>query len=482
MNPTGSSPRILVVDDAPDMLDICVETLNEVTPEIATESNGQRAWERVREEPFDLMVCDIRMGGMDGVTLLRQVKEHDPTLPVIMLTGHPTIDTAVECLKLGAADYITKPVHPDDLLVRARRCLDERRLREENSLLRKHVEKGYQALDLVGGSPAMQGVHDLIERVAPTDVDVLIHGETGTGKELVARAIHNGSRRRGRPFVPVDCGAIPENLLESEFFGYEKGAFTGAAQRSIGLLEFAQGGTVFLDELGELPLLLQSKLLRALQERRIRRLGGKVEVPVDTRIVAATGRDLERMIQRGEFRQDLYFRINVVTIPLPPLRDRGDDPAVLADHFRVRYAKEAGKPVQGFTPAAEAAIKAYRWPGNVRELQNVVRRGIALCRGERIGVEDLPPQITGGSTSASRPPMVTNCEGTYAETRAKWIASFEREYLAGLLRAHHGDVVAAAGQAGLSRASFYRMMKANNLRASTFRADGQEPPPPPDGE
>ena len=464
-------PRILIVDDEEGMREVCVDTLERLGEvELVALGDPLAAAELLKTQEFDVMLSDIRMPGMDGVTLLKTAREHDPNLPVLMLTGFPTVETAVECMKLGAVDYLTKPFLPDELLTNVQRFLEERRLKEENQLLRRQVERDFGYGELLGTSAAMHKVFDVIDRIADADVDVLILGETGTGKELVARALHQRNKRREKRFVPVDCGAIPENLMESELFGYEKGAFTGANARSIGLLEFADGGTFFLDEVGELPPALQAKLLRALQERRIRRVGGKNEVDVDVRVIAATGRDLKKEVEEGTFRQDLYFRINVVTIELPPLRERGDDVRTLAEHFVRRFAGEMGKPVQGITPEAVEVLAQYRWPGNVRELQNVVRRGIAMARGKQVDVDDLPDHlvVTSGERRAPGGAASASDEGFF-EQRGRRMNAFEREYLAAVLKDHQGDVAAAARHAQIPRGTYYRLMKNHGLKATEFR-------------
>ena len=318
--------------------------------------------------------------------------------------------------------------------------------------------------EFVGRSPAMQKVIDTIAQVAETNVDVLIVGETGTGKELVARAIHESGPRSAGPFVPVDCGAIPENLLESEFFGYEKGAFTGADNRRPGLLEQADGGTFFLDEVGELPPLLQAKLLRTLQERSVRRIGGREEIPVDIRVVAATARNLPRMVAEKRFRDDLYYRINVVPIELPPLRDRGDDLGLLAEHFAERYAREMQRPVPAISPEAYQVMRQYRWPGNVRELQNVIRRAIVLSQNDVIDVDDLPESLVASAAGDGS----AKGKGFFAE-RAEQIRRFERQYLSNLLRRHGGNVKSAAEEACLPRGTLYRLMKNHGLDGADFR-------------
>jgi DNA-binding NtrC family response regulator len=474
--------RVLVVDDEEGMREVIQETLERLGDvEVVTEAESLKAVDRLRDEPFDMMVTDIRMPVLDGVGLLRAAREQDAELPVLMITGFPTVETAVECLKLGAVDYLTKPFLPADLLSNVKRFLDERRLKEENVLLRRQVARDHAFDDLVGRSSAMETVFETTRRISGANVDVLITGETGTGKELVARAIHRRSPRAKERFVPVDCGAIPEHLLESEFFGYEKGAFTGANARSIGLLEYADGGTFFLDEVGELPPLLQAKLLRALQERKIRRVGSKTETPVDVRVIAATGRNLEAMVQEGTFRQDLLYRINVVKIELPPLRERGDDVVKLAEHFVQRHAREMGKPIGGIRPDALEVIAQYRWPGNVRELQNVIRRGIAMTRGTEISLEDLPDSIVAAAAeprhapagaASSGAPLSGGALGSFFEERARRMASFEKEYLAAMLAEHQGEVTVAAREAGIPRGTFYRLMKNHGLKATGYRKDG----------
>jgi DNA-binding NtrC family response regulator len=310
----------------------------------------------------------------------------------------------------------------------------------------------------------MQKVFATVEQVSDSNVDVLVVGETGTGKELVARAIHRRSRRSKCPFVPVDCGAIPENLIESELFGHERGAFTGAESRRIGLLEFADGGTFFLDELGELPLQLQPKLLRTLQERKVRRVGGREEIDIDVRLVAATSRDLEAMIRQERFRQDLYYRINVVRIELPPLRLRGDDIGLLAEYFASRHSREIGKPTPSITPEAYQVLRQYPWPGNVRELQNVIRRALALSQDAAIDLDDLPGEVIEASGQRDAADAVG-----YFQLRDQYVARFERQYLTELLKRHNGDVRAAAKEAKLPRGTLYRLMKNHGIDGNVYR-------------
>lgn len=456
--------RILIVDDEEGMLEVCAECLSAIDADIVTELESARAARRLEAESWDLLIADVRMPGVDGVEMLRLAREQDPELAALMITAFANVETAVECMKLGAADYIAKPFLPEDLLASAHRLLEAKRLRDENSLLSRQVGRAHTQGTLVGESEAMQRVFELIDHAGPTGADVLILGETGTGKELVARAIHERSERGDRRFVPVDCGAIPEELMESELFGHERGAFTGANSRSLGLMEFADGGSFFLDEIGELSPRLQAKLLRALQERRIRRVGGKEEVDVDLRIIAATARNLDQDIKDDRFRSDLYYRINVARIELPPLRDRVSDIPLLANHFIERYAGEMGRERVEIAPEAMEILSRYSWPGNVRELQNVIRRALALTRRRQISKRDLPDEMVaaaGGRAGTSR--------RGFFDRRDEHVAVFEKEYLCYLLRDHGGDVHAAAREARLPRGTLYRLLKKYGLNASDFR-------------
>jgi len=432
--------------------------------EVVPELKSTRAADLLAAESFELLVTDIRMPDLSGVDLLKIARQQDPELPVILITGYPTVETAVECVRLGAADYIIKPVLPNDLLTTAQRVLERELLRRENRVLQRQVERVYSFGDLVGQSPAMKVVFDTIERVAQTDVDVLIIGETGTGKELVARSIHQNSRRRDKRFIPVDCGAIPENLLESELFGHERGAFTGAHSRSLGLLELADGGTFFLDEVISLPLSVQAKLLRALQERQIRRVGGKQEIGFDIRVVAASNLNPADEIRANRFREDLYYRVNVGRIELPPLRERVGDIPLLITHYLDRFANEMGKPAMRVSPEAMEVLAHYSWPGNVRELQNVLKRALVMSSDPLLTVEDLPDEIV------SQPGGGTEGGGRgFFHLREERIAAFERQYLADLLSTHGGDVSESAREAGIPRGTFYRLMKKHEIDPQAFR-------------
>jgi DNA-binding NtrC family response regulator len=460
-----SKLRILVVDDEPGMLEVCEDLLREITcARVTVEAQPARAATRLAAESWDLLITDLYMGDTNGIELLQLARRNDPELPVLVLTAFPSVETAVESMKLGAADYLTKPFLPDDFLATVERLLQGRRLRDENRLLRRQVERGYAFGDMLGQSPAMQAVFDAIEQVASTNVDVLITGETGTGKELVARSVHQRSLRHDRRFVPVDCGAIPEDLLESEFFGHERGAFTGAHARSLGLMEFANHGTFFLDEVGQLPLKLQSKLLRALQERRVRRVGGTQEIELDVRVLAATALDLDEEAKASRFRIDLYYRINVAHIRLPALRERVEDIPVLVEHFTARYAREMGRDGIELDPSALEVLCGYSWPGNVRELQNVLKRSIAMSRRDIISADSLPDTVVAAAVTQS-----PGAQPGFFDLREHYIAAFEKDYLQRLLLTCRGNISQAATEARLPRGTFYRLLNRHQLEPADFR-------------
>jgi two-component system response regulator HydG len=416
-------------------------------------------------DSWDLGVIVAR-SGQAADAVLEAVRRADPQLPVVVVDQRPTVDMARACLQAGAGDYLGIERVENDLEAALARLLAASRRRAGEEVLRRVVERPYSFDDFLGASPAMREVYSIIDRIAGSAVDVLVTGETGTGKELVARAIHRRSRRTGGPFVPVDCGAIPDALMESELFGHERGAFTGADARRMGLVEFADGGTLFLDEIGELPLPLQAKLLRVLQERRVRRVGARQENAVDVRVIAATSRNVDQMVDRGGFRRDLFYRINVVRIDLPPLRSRGDDIGLLAEFFANKAAQEMGRTVGGLSTDVYQVLKSYHWPGNVRELQNVVRRAIAMTRQAVAGVDDLPDDVV---AAAGRAAVAEDGATGFFAQRAEHVARFERQYLADLLARHAGDVTAAAREARLPRGTLYRLMKGHGLDGATFR-------------
>jgi DNA-binding NtrC family response regulator len=471
-----ASARILIVDPlagaAPaDEAAYTRAPANLEPTELVVEADPDKARKLLETEPFDGLILAVDTPEGDELELLRIARRDDAGLPAVVVSRKPTAENTLAALRAGVVEFLAEPYDDEQLAAAVTRMLRVRRQGAETALLRRRVDRSYVFDDMVGTCQAMRKVFEIIEQVADSGVDCLIHGETGTGKELVARSIHSRSRRAARPFVPVDCGAIPENLLESEFFGHEKGAFTGAQSREIGLLEYADGGTFFLDELGELPLLLQAKLLRTLQERRIRRVGGRAEIPVDVRIVAATARNLEQMTAEEKFRRDLYYRIAVVRIDLPPLRERGDDLGLLAERFAAKYSREMGRTIHGISPEAYQIMAEYAWPGNVRELQNVMRRAIALSKDTLIGPDDLPEGLVIDAGRAGSPREANRPGGGagYFALRDEHLAQFERRYLTELLKRHNGDVRAAAFEAGLPRGTLYRLMKNQGLDVNQFR-------------
>jgi DNA-binding NtrC family response regulator len=466
--PFVQQPRIIVVDPAgPDGLPYG-RLLARLQPlEVRVERSLEGALGTITRDSWDVGVIAARSGPRAD-TLHAAVRKADSQLPVVVLDPKPAVATARSCLQAGACDYLDLASAETDLEDSLARLLSGSRRLAAEEVLRRAVERPYSFGEFLGESPAMQEVYSVIDRVAASSVDVLVTGETGTGKELVARAIHGGSRRSGGPFVPIDCGAIPDALMESELFGHERGAFTGADARRMGLVEFADGGTLFLDEVGELPLPLQAKLLRVLQERRVRRVGARQENPVDVRVVAATSRPIEQMMAQGSFRRDLYYRIAVVRIDLPPLRSRGDDIGLLAECFANRAAQEMGRPLGGLSTDVYQVLKNYPWPGNVRELQNVVRRAIAMTRAPMAGVDDLPDEVLAAAGRTGDTEL--NSIGFFSR-RAEHVARFERQYLNDLLTRHAGDVSAAAREARLPRGTLYRLLKGHALDPAEFRRD-----------
>ena len=387
------NPNILVVDDERNILRVVATTLKTEQYDVATAQSAEEAAEKFSQGGFDLVITDLKLPGMSGLDLLEQVRAERPDVPVLMITAFGTIETAVDAMKRGAFNYLTKPVNPDELLTVVREALEKYALKRENRSLRTELKQTYAFGNIIGKCAAMNDVFDTVRMVSRTQSSILLIGESGTGKELIARAIHYGSERAERPFITIDCATIPSELMESELFGHEKGAFTGAQERKTGLLEQANLGTVFLDEIGELDLQLQKKLLRFLQEREILRVGGGSRIKLNVRIVAATNKELEQEVREKRFREDLYYRLNVVTIKLPPLRERKDDIPLLAGHFLEKVNRIEGKLITGFEEGAMEAMLAYEWPGNVRELENAVERAAILCPGLTIGVKQLPTKI-----------------------------------------------------------------------------------------
>ena len=386
----SNNPRILVVDDEPAMRESLKDWLMEDDYEVGLAASGQEAVDMAENHNWDVVLLDLKMPGMDGLETLRRLKEVHPDAEIIMMTAYATVDTAVQAMKEGAFDYLVKPFDPDEVELIIKRIVSHRELVLENILLRKKLEERYQYDEIIGKSDAMQEIFDMITRVAPTDSTVLITGESGTGKELIAQAIHGNSNRCYMPFVAVSCGALPESLLESELFGYEKGAFTGAEHRKKGRFEMADKGTLFLDEIGDITLKTQVDLLRVLQQKEISRLGGEESIKVDVRILAATNRDLNRAIEENRFREDLYYRLNVISIHVPPLRERKEDIPLLVNSFIKKYCLEMNREEVDTSPSALKLMMEYDWPGNVRELENIVERALVIGQGRRIEANDLP--------------------------------------------------------------------------------------------
>ena len=409
---TGS---ILIVDDEKGQREILSTILEKEGYRIADAPGGREALARLETEEFDLILTDLKMQGMSGLELLEKVLAENPQQCIVIMTAHGTVDSAVEAMKKGAFDYLEKPLERDDLLLTLQRAFEHIELLRENRALHKKLEESQGIPAIIGDHPKIKEVFRIINKIAPTGSTVLIYGESGTGKELVARAIHERSPRKEKPFFAINCAAIPDTLMESELFGHEKGSFTGAGSREIGLFEAADKGTVFLDEIGEMSVAMQAKLLRAIQEKEIRRVGGKVNISIDVRIISATNRDLEAEIKKGRFREDLYYRLNVIRFNLPPLRERGSDIAALADFFVRKYSSATDIPLRGISKPALKILMNYGWPGNVRQLESVIERGVLMAESDHIQPEDLPVEVHGEAAHSGRLPFEFPPEGISIE-------------------------------------------------------------------
>jgi two-component system response regulator PilR (NtrC family) len=455
--PAGDrAARILVVDDERSMRELLAIVLGREGYDVVTAENGRQALDELEKRPVDLLISDIHMPDMTGLDVLRTAKGMNPDLAGIMVTAFASTETAIEALRMGAYDYIHKPFNVDELKIVVLGALERRRLKRENVLLKRALGERHQFSNIIGRSEAMIAVFELIETIAQTTSTVLVTGESGTGKELAARAIHFNSARKERPFVAVNCGALTETLLESELFGHVRGAFTGAATNKKGLIEVADRGTIFLDEIGEMSPLMQVKLLRVLQERVFRRVGGTDEISADIRIIAATNRDLGQMVSENRFREDLYYRINVIPLHLPPLRERGEDIPILAEHFVTRFAAELGKPIQGLAAESLSLLVQYHWPGNIRELENAMERAVALERSPVV----LPPSLPNAVRAAGGGPAPVD-NGLEADTLPdsgfdleRHVREIERQYITEALRRTDGVKVKAAELLGMSFRSF----------------------------
>ncbi|HXG18979.1 MAG TPA: sigma-54 dependent transcriptional regulator [Methylomirabilota bacterium] len=454
-------PRIAVLDDEQRLVDILAMVLRREGYDVQTFTDPDAALEAVRAEPFDVLITDLKMPGMDGLEMLRRTKTSDPELPVILITAHATVQTAITAMREGAFDYVEKPFDNDELKALTRRALEVTRLARENRYLRAELKQRYALEALVAESPAMREVLDLARRAARSRSTVLITGESGAGKEMVARAVHYHSDRVGQPFVAANCKAFAEGVLESELFGHEKGAFTGAERAKPGLFERADGGTLFLDEIGEVNSDFQGKLLRVLQERKVQRVGGIEERAVDVRVVAATNRDLRAETAAGRFREDLYFRLAVIPIHLPPLRDRREDVLPLARHFLTKWNKELSRKIVGWTPEVEAYLLRHAWPGNVRELENAIERGVVLARGDRITPEDLLIDAGPDETSSNRQETAENLQSFLDQAAAERIRAVLKEV--------HGARLEAARRLGIDRTTLYRLMRKYRIEGDEYQ-------------
>ena len=451
---------ILIVEDEPKMLRLLELNLSEEGYSVKTAEDAEAGLALLRKDRIDLVVTDLKLPGMNGLEFLQSVKRHDARIPVIVMTAYGTVETAVEAMKAGASDYVLKPFSLEEIKLIVGKELDVNRLREENRSLREALGRRYEFKNIIAHSAKMQEVLGTVDRVAPSNSTVLLGGESGVGKDLIARAIHQHSRRASGPFVKINCTAIPENLLESELFGYEKGAFTGAVNSKPGKFELADKGTIFLDEIGDVPGTIQVKLLRVLQDREFERLGGTKTLKVDVRVVAATNQDLRAALEEGTFREDLYYRLNVVPISIPPLRERKEDIPYLVDHFVERFARDSGKPIRGITPAAQKVLMEFHWPGNVREVENIIERAVALSSGEMLDIGDVRLDYSPAKPDgADIGPLANSAAGTFPPPGVT-LEQFEDEIIKEAVRRSNGNKSQAARLLGLSRNALrYRLAK-----------------------
>lgn len=446
--------RVLVVDDEPNMLRTVETILRSEGYEVLLAATGRTALETLEREPVQVVLTDARMPSPDGFALLEQIRRRYPRVAVVMMTAYATPKLAAQAIKAGAADYLPKPFDPEELLHVLGTVVRDRLLEEENRLLKGMLSCRFTVEDLLGDSPAMREIRELIRVTAPTDATVLLLGESGTGKEMAASALHRGSARAAGPFVGINCAAIPENLLESELFGHEKGAFTGAVRQRIGRFEEANGGTLFLDEIGDMSPQLQSKLLRVLEERRFQRVGGSETIQVNVRLIAATNRDVREALASGRLRADLYHRLNVVQIKFPPLRERPEDIEPLARHFLRQYADALGKRITGFTEAALDQLRRYPWPGNVRELRNAIERAVIVETEPLVRVQSLPASLIEAEPAVGA--ETASISGNLEEA----VAQYERQLIERALRQHRGRINETAAALGITRHALrYRMQK-----------------------
>lgn len=457
---------ILVIDDERSMRDFLAIMLKKEGYQVQLAENGKTAMTAISKNVFDVIISDIRLPDIDGLELLKHCKKVSPDTDFILITAYASTETAVEAVKMGAADYIYKPFDIDEMRIIIRRCISKKELERENVYLKKSVERQFQFENILGHSPRMQNIFDLIRKISNTNSTILITGESGTGKTLVAKAIHYNSHRKENSFISINCGAMPENLLESELFGHVKGAFTGAVQNKKGLFEAADKGTLLLDEIGEMTQSMQVKLLRALQEKTVRPVGGNEEINVDVRVIAATNQDLQKAVEESRFREDLFYRVNVIPIRIPPLRDRKEDIHPLAEHFVRKYAQEMQKPINRISPEAMRCLENYEWPGNVRELENAMERALALEVTDVVNIESLPEKVTHLPQRGEMAGLKIPDHGLDLEAH---IEQVRREVLIEALRRSNGVQKEAAKFVGMSFRSFryyakkYRLTKTISL-------------------
>jgi DNA-binding NtrC family response regulator len=461
-----SKAKILVVDDEEIVLKSCRKILERGGHQVSTSLSGQEAFDLMEKEPFDIVITDMKMPGIDGIEVLKKVREKYPDVVVIMITGYSTVQSAVQAMKLGAFDYIPKPFTPDEVLVVIEKAMEKKSLIHENIYLRKELEAKYGFDNIIGNSTRMQDVYKLIRKVAPTDSTVLIRGESGTGKELIARAIHFNSPRKKRPFVPVDCGVLAQELLESELFGHVKGSFTGAIVTKPGLFEIADGGSIFLDEIGDTSPNFQSKLLRIIQEREFTPVGGVKPKKVDLRFIVATNKDLEKLVEEKQFREDLFYRLNVVSITIPSLKERKDDIPLLAYHFLRKYDKEMNKNIKSISVDAMNMLNAYSWPGNVRQLENVIERAIVMAEGDTITTEHLPFAVRSEIAHPDTPIPKSSDElkEVKKKLRESAVESIEKSFILDALVRNDWNITRSAKDVGMQRPNFQALMRKYNIR------------------
>jgi DNA-binding NtrC family response regulator len=453
---------ILVVDDEVVVREGVRRVLEGAGYHVEVCASGRSALDLMQEKAFDLVITDLKMPGMGGLEVLKTIKILQPEVPVIIITGYSTVDTAVDAMKNGAIDYIAKPFSPEQLTEKVGKAIEQKTVLLDEIYLRKELRDRHGFESFVGESNEIQKVYRRIIQVAPTDSTVLINGESGTGKELVARAIHRNSQRRDQPFVALDCTSLAESLLESELFGHVKGSFTGAVQTKMGLFKVADGGTLFLDEVSNISLTTQAKLLRVLQEREVTPIGGTHPIPIDIRLVAATNRNLRGLVAEGAFRDDLFFRLNIIPVDLPPLRERKGDLSVLIRHFLLKFSAEIGKDIRGMASDAFALLEEYSFPGNVRELENIIERAVVLAEGDIIRKEDLElhtPQGEGSGKSSFVPQSLYELKETKRQIREQAIEPIEKAFVLNALKRNNWNVTRAAEETGMLRPNFQALLK-----------------------